>query len=56
MFQAIAETVIKKVYDKRRLKLRAIAAEFLVFLLLGYKTQPNFSVNLPPKDRFFLKK
>ena len=34
--QAIAETVMKKVYDKRTLKLRAITAEFLVFLLCGF--------------------
>ena len=36
MFQAIAKTVIKKVYDKRRLKLWAVAAEFVVFLLCGF--------------------
>ena len=29
-----AKTVIKKVYDKRRLKLSAIAAELLVFFIV----------------------
>ena len=33
--QAIARTVIKKIYDKRKLKLWAIAAEFLVFYCVG---------------------
>ena len=33
--------VIKKVYDERRLKLWAVAAEFLVFLLYGFISSWN---------------
>ena len=36
----------KKVYDKRRLKLWAVAAEFLVFLLCGFTSSWNLARNV----------
>ena len=33
-----------------------VILRFCYVKILGYKTHPNFSTNLPPKHRFFLKK
>ena len=36
--------------------LQIVILRFCCAKILGYKAHPNFSTNLPPKDRFFLKK
>ena len=43
----VVQSPIRLILDKRK---------FCWAKILGYKAHPNFSTNLPPEDRFFLKK
>ena len=54
--KGVDQTQSSLVHRRPKSSSQIVILRFCYVKILGYKTHPNLSTNLPPKDRFFLKK